>query len=134
MIAAATACLVGLSGLSVAGPVVLGQLQIKDAATIHSDGAKLNLENTEYAYFSGDRLITSSNGSAVLQLDDGFALFAPDTTVVATRDQDAYQFDLEAGGARVAFRHNADFSIHVADLTVQPSETNLIKAASGTIQ
>ncbi len=99
IIAVATASLVGLSGLSLAGPVVLGPLQIKDSATIHSDGAKLTLENTEYAYFSGDRLVTSSNGSAILQLDDGFALFAPDTTAVTTRDQGAYQIDLEAGAA-----------------------------------
>ncbi len=131
IIAAATACLVGLSGLTLAGPVVLGPLQIKDSATIHSDGARLTLENTEYAFFSGDRLVTSGSGSAILQLDDGFALFAPDTDAVVVREQDAYQFNLEAGGARIAFRRNANFVIHVADLTVEPVETNLIKAASG---
>jgi hypothetical protein len=130
MIAAATACLVGLSGLSLAGPVVLGPLQIKDSATIHSDGAKLTLENTEYAYFSGDRVVTSSDGSAILQLDDGFALFGPGTDAVATRDQGTYQVDLAVGGVRIAFRRNAEFVIHVADLTVKPFETDLIKAAS----
>lgn len=131
MIAVATACLVGLSGLALAGPDVLGPLQIKGAATIHSDGTKLTLDNTEYAYFSGDRLVTAHGGSAILQLDDGFALFGPATTAVATREQGAYQFDVEAGGARIAFRRNTDFVIQIADLTVEPLEAKLIKAASG---
>lgn len=131
IITAATACLVSVSGLSLADPVVLGPLQIKDTATIHSDGAKLSLENTEYAYYSGDRLVTSDKGSAVLTLDGGFALFAPSTDAVVVRAQDAYQVDLEAGGVRLGFRHNADFVIRVADITVAPFETSLIKAASG---
>jgi hypothetical protein len=131
IITAATACLVSVSGLSLADPVVLGPLQIQHTATIHSDGAKLSLENTEYAYYSGDRLVTSDKGSAVLTLDGGFALFAPSTEAVVVRAQDAYQVALEAGGVRLGFRHNADFVIRVADITVAPFETSLIKAASG---
>ncbi len=131
IIAIVTACVAGFSGLTPADSLILGPLQIKNAATIHSDGAKLSLENTEYAYFSGDRVVTSSKGSALLSLDDGFALFAPDTTAAVISDQGAYQIDVEAGGVRIGFRHNADFLIRVADITVKPFETNLIKAASG---
>ena len=113
------------------GPAVLGSLMAHKSIAIESQGITINITDTTYAYFGGDRIRTGDESAAALRLgDDGAVYLGPSTIGVVTSDQDQYVIDLEKGGIRFVFEKGVAFQIITADASVGPE--TFVKAAEGT--
>lgn len=122
-----------VSGLAQAtqGPVVLGNLMAHKSIAIESQGVTINITDTTYAYFGGDRIRTGDESAAALRLGDvGAVYLGPSTVGIVTSDQDQYVIDLEKGGIRFVFEEGVAFQIITADTSVSPE--TFLKAAEGT--
>ncbi len=125
-------CVLGFSGIVQAdNGSVLGSLQVVNTATITSKGATFDLRNTEYAYFSGDLLTTSADGSATLQLEQGYALFGADTAAVLALEKGTYQIEIREGSTKLGFREGADFIVRAGDSVIEPAQGAYRKVAAG---
>lgn len=124
LLAAGTLALTSLAGTAPAvqdAPVTLGELLTNGAVQVESRGTSLTIEDSTWAYLSGDRVYTEDGSSAALRLEGDGGLFVASRSALAVRGtKGSYTVSLESGGVRFSFREGVDFRVKAAGAVVQP--------------
>ena len=102
-------------------PSTIGELLTNGAVKVESRGASLNIEDSTWAYLSGDRVYTGEDSTAALRLEgDGGVYMAPGSAMAVRGGSGSYTVSLESGGVRFSFREGVDFRVDAAGAVVRP--------------
>lgn len=116
------ACCIALAALMAASVTwaagdPIGALTADGRVDVTGQSSTFTLQDQEYAYFSGDRITTDQDATAVVRLSGGLNVtFIGASSGRVARDADTYNIDLEAGhivvdaGDGIGYRitHNGD--------------------------
>lgn len=76
----------------------IGMLKVKGQATVHTPLTSFNLQDQDYAYFSGDRIETAKGAEAAVRLSDGLDItFLGEAKGAVSKQNDVYDIELAQG-------------------------------------